>query len=1726
MRAACAVLLLLASAPAYAAITVTKRALQTQAHPGGTVAYAVDYAHQPILPASGIRVTDATPAGHTLLELRIGAAAVTCPGTANNLGPVQAVSCDASGFTLDMLPSASSVSVSAHYRLDPSVQGTSQNTATLTCTSGCTPSSSTASTPVAPAPLEVTKTASVSTVKPGGSFQYTITVTHRGEGVLQGVTLHDALPAGVTAGGLTSIDRALPPLQPNQAHTEVLDVVVAETAAPGPLSNVATATAPGGAPAQSSPAVVEVSPLPPPISVQKTIDRQRARIGEQVAFTITVTPSSPQAGPIRLIDDLDPALKLAAVHVDGQPIACGGAAVPVGVATVACGAGRPLTVEIAAGQTLVAPLRAQLEAVILPTAPAQLQNVARLEAGGQTQTSTVTLSVEDAAAAASVLVTAGKVAASKGDLVPFAVTLGVPRSAAPLAAPRLVLGVTTGLRPGDVRIVGPDGATTVARPEERSGALSVPLPPLPAGTTATVIVRARLNERARLGGREVLAAQLVDGAERLAGSSAGVRVIAEPEFDLGTLVGDVYRDENGNGVRDRGEPGIEGVTVVLDDGLQAVTDADGRYHLAAIRPGDRALKVATHTLPPGSRLTTDDTRIVYVSPGLLVKIDHGVKVPAPEPPLRRPAAPQALGPEVRPAPGGALRYRLTGQAQPGARVLVDGRETAVDPKTGAWSAGITLARGRTRVSVVTAWPDGRVVVAARDVFWVERREGHMIVPREEAPRLTLRFPAGALAEPQYTLEGAITSPSPLKSLTIAGQALVPDDKGKVAIRLRLPEAGAGIPVDVRFADGLRARFDHVLSAGGDFFLLVGLAEGKLGYVVSDGAAASSGSGLYAQGRVKLYTKGRIKGRYLLEGGLDVDSAQIADWRDLFRGDPQRIFRNLDPDRFYTVYGDASQTTQAAQSRARIYVRIQIDRSELVFGNLQTGLTGVEFGRYARAVTGGKLSFIRAATEPDGRPTTQIILFGAWLQTARAHDELRGTGGSLYYLSHKVLVEGGEQVRIEVRDRVSDRPVASTPLRATIDYEIDYLAGRIILREPLSSVTANPTLVRSSNIDGDKAFLVVDYEYLVEADLDDGTVGARATQTIGPVRLGGTVVNEFRSRGGYSLIGADLQIDLKKYGVILGEYAHSYGSLSSFSRSDDGGLTYRDQEGTSHQAPGQRQGFAWKGEADLHFFGVRLHPYARGVSQGFTDTAHAQDAGYIQWGIDTEAAFWKLRIKAHYDERRFEQLAWDASGVKLVGVDGEQLVLRQTRRDVGGEVGGTFGIVGVRLGVRSERIETADVRRAGGRTTLGARLDVRVLPKLTLYGAGQYAVEKGGGQGLLARDNSLGAIGLIAELPWQTRMTAEGSYGVLGAGGLLSLKSDLGPGRTLYGTVTLSQDREDRLSASVAAGGRERITDKRGNARAILYAEDQFRDGPLYFSGRAHVLATGLDVPLSKRLLFGATFERGTVSPLGTAPFLDAPPLERTAGSLHAAYTGDRLRAQLRGEVRHDQSPDPAPDAPAATRTALQWLASGMVTWRPHKDLTLRSKVFLAHSTGAQAATLARSTEVTSGFAWRPSFTDRVALFGRYTFLDEHAPLPQALNAPVDPITGRPLSFRERAHVASIAADGRIFWRISLAEKLAVKHRDEPTEGTSLTFIMWVNRLALHVTKRWDAVVEYRLLTVPGLTTTHGVSLEANVIIVGHLRLGAGWNFADFSDNELTLGRGSEKGFFIRAQGFY
>src|SRR5262249_60847172 len=125
-----------------------------------------------------------------------------------------------------------------------------------------------------------------------------------------------------------------------------------------------------------------------------------------------------------------------------------------------------------------------------------------------------------------------------------------------------------------------DGTIRAVKPVEAGASLLVPVGTIGPGATVSVTVRARLNGRAAVGGRETMHATLTQDTTTLADASAAVRVEADPEFDLATLLGEVYRDDNGNGRRDRGEPGIGGALVVMDNGLQAVTDAAGRYHLA------------------------------------------------------------------------------------------------------------------------------------------------------------------------------------------------------------------------------------------------------------------------------------------------------------------------------------------------------------------------------------------------------------------------------------------------------------------------------------------------------------------------------------------------------------------------------------------------------------------------------------------------------------------------------------------------------------------------------------------------------------------------------------------------------------------------------------------------------------------------------------------------------------------------------------------------------------------------------------------------------------------------------------------------------------------------------------------------------------------------------------------------------------------------------------------
>jgi hypothetical protein len=96
----------------------------------------------------------------------------------------------------------------------------------------------------------------------------------------------------------------------------------------------------------------------------------------------------------------------------------------------------------------------------------------------------------------------------------------------------------------------------------------------------------------------------------------------------GTLVGVKFEDLNGNGVRDGGEPGVQGVTIFIDtdkDGVldaderSTVTDANGNYKFFGVSLGTHQID---EVVPAGSTQTTGAFETVTIaSTGQIVTVD-------------------------------------------------------------------------------------------------------------------------------------------------------------------------------------------------------------------------------------------------------------------------------------------------------------------------------------------------------------------------------------------------------------------------------------------------------------------------------------------------------------------------------------------------------------------------------------------------------------------------------------------------------------------------------------------------------------------------------------------------------------------------------------------------------------------------------------------------------------------------------------------------------------------------------------------------------------------------------------------------------------------------------------------------------------------------------------------------------------------------------------------------
>ncbi|WP_224982763.1 OmpA family protein [Geomonas agri] len=373
-------------------------------------------------------------------------------------------------------------------------------------------------------------------------------------------------------------------------------------------------------------------------------------------------------------------------------------------------------------------------------------------------------------------------------------------------------------------------------------------------------------------------------------ASAAVKVRPSILGDKAVIMGRVFRDSNGNGIPDPGEPGEPGVRIYLEDGSFVFSDGEGKYSFTGVAAGNHVLKIDRSTLDPTLRSLPYNTAFAGVGWSQFVTVPFG-----------------------GPARG----------------------DFALVPAPGAPSP-----------------PDAAAAGAAP--------------PTPVAPAAPL---------------------APMASVTPA--------------RLANP------------AD----------------WLLVGLGSATVGAKAGGGDA-----GVFHEERLAFYTRGSLLGDYRLTAAYDSDKER----RD-------GVFQTIDPEKYYPVYGDATDIGYDAESRGKLFLKVESGRSYLMAGDYRTDLSENEFSRYDRALNGVKLEVNRDHLTVKG--------FESRTEETIVRDQIAGNGTSgNYLLTRRPVFENSERVRIEVRDRYhSERVLSITEKVRYADYSIDYLAGTILFKEPVPSL---------------------------------------------------------------------------------------------------------------------------------------------------------------------------------------------------------------------------------------------------------------------------------------------------------------------------------------------------------------------------------------------------------------------------------------------------------------------------------------------------------------------------------------------------------------------------------------------------------------------------------------------------------------------------------------------------
>ncbi len=366
---------------------------------------------------------------------------------------------------------------------------------------------------------------------------------------------------------------------------------------------------------------------------------------------------------------------------------------------------------------------------------------------------------------------------------------------------------------------------------------------------------------------------------------------------------------------------------------------------------------------------------------------------------------------------------------------------------------------------------------------------------------------------------------------------------------------------------------------------------------------SLGTDTDASGRTAFFLKGKITGEALLTVAYDSDKQTRL-----------LLSQLVDPNQNYPVYGDGSIMQLEAQSKDRLFVRIDQDKSFVLYGDFSTlgsnpapianesrvgrpQFEPVLLGKYSRNATG-----LRGHFENDVL-TSDAFLTSDSLTHVSEEFPANGTSGP-FAVSNSSAVQNSETVQIVVRDRSQLGMVKSlTPLVRYVDYTFEPFSGRIVLNSPLGSFTPS----------GDPQYVRVNYEVDQGGPsfLNYGLSGSMKTGE--QSRIGGTTVQDENPLSPYRLSSVNAQFGLGRHLRLSLEAAQSQAT-----RYQSNGYQYANPTGQVGESAESTVGEAGRLELAYQNEGLDVHLWWLQAGTTFSNMSSGIAPGRRDGGIQAVA----------------------------------------------------------------------------------------------------------------------------------------------------------------------------------------------------------------------------------------------------------------------------------------------------------------------------------------------------------------------------------------------------------------------------------------------------------------------------------------------------------------------------